>query len=747
MVKISSLQAQVPLSGMSILEADQIDLWFQPVYQIPTGVVLHHEVFVRWRDRQGQFHLPETFFPSLARLGLLPWLDRQVIDKVVARLAQEEFLSLSINLSTASLSDRHLIEYIEQLLVRSQLEPNRLSFEITEKSVSYHFDTALQFISELKQLGCRVVLDNFSGLELDLEHYQQLSVDMVKVDSQLLHLLSSPEGEDLGQYLLDMRSIIGAIVIKFVEESPALDWIEKSGFNGVQGCYLNPPDSVPDSVSFESNKFREKADLQFDFGATDFGATVGPTSFPEILLVDPVMTSSAGDPVLINPIAIQAPVMEPPIAIRQPSSADSDSRSQKLEKPQWQFPWLRLVVGAGVVGMASLALTIGLSSIGYHFLHVVIEGGVLNGRTVRVQSPLKGDVTEFYAQPGAQVKAGQVLARIEKGREEEDALLKLEGEVQSKTSQLNAALQTQAVLQSQATSLASRSESVWDVAAQVSTTDLSGQEAAVSAAIAQANAAKLNRDRYQSLADEGAISKQTAEQYRATWEVAEANVQQARSALETARTEAAATRSRTLLSQNPGLGNGFVQESAQLQQQIQTQASLVRTLTSERDNAQQRLAQARSIFSSRRDLEVAAPFAGVVYRTERERNEQVEQSAPLLTLLDCKDLWVEIVVSAKEASQIDMSKPVKVELSSAQAAVMGEVMLNQPMSSAQGGEDQFRLTRVQALQPVIPPELAGQALVRLTIRIPPPEVQTQAQQFCGVGQLARLTFTKKMFSL
>jgi EAL domain-containing protein (putative c-di-GMP-specific phosphodiesterase class I)/multidrug resistance efflux pump len=705
MVKISSLQDRIP--GLSILEADQIDLWFQPVYQMPTGVVLHHEVFVRWRDRQGQFHLPETFFPSLARMGLLPWLDRQVIQKVIDRLVQEEFLSLSVNLSAASLNDRHLAAYIEDSLERSKIDPNRLHFEIPEKSAAYHFQAAIELIQSIQKLGCGVILDSFTAQDLTAEQCEALAVNMVKADGQILQILSSPTGEDLTEYLLEMRPVLGAIVVKFVEESATAEWAEQCGFNGVQGCYLNPPDSVPDSVALSSARSKTERQLE---ASTAVALLAPPDIAPPELMGEPAIAQRVAPAPLPKRLAI---------------------------------PWLRLVTATGFVGLASLALTIGLSSLSYHLLHVTVEGGLLNGRTVRLQSPIKGNVTEFYAQPGAVVRSGQVLARIQQGREEEAAILQLENEVQLKANQLTAAIQTQSTLQTQASSLASRSESVWSVAVETATVDVSGQQAALEGAIAQAKAARANRDRYQGLANEGAVSQQVAEQYQANLEVAEANVRQAQSALDAAQTTAAATESRTLMGENPGLGNGFVQEAAQLQQQIQTQVSLVRTLTAERDNAQQRLDKARSIYSARQDLAIAAPFTGVVYRTERERNELVDASAPLVTLLDCNDLWVEIVVSAKAASQYDLSKPVKVELGLA-VPVMGEIILNQPLSSAQGGEEQFRLTRVQALQPVIPPELAGQALTRLTIRVPPPE--NQSQQFCGVGQLARLTFSKKWFS-
>jgi EAL domain-containing protein (putative c-di-GMP-specific phosphodiesterase class I) len=399
MVKISSLQERIP--GLSILEADQVDLWFQPVYQTPTGVVLHHEVFVRWRDRQGQFHLPETFFPSLARMGLLPWLDRQVIQKVMDRLVQEEFLSLSINLSAASLNDRHLVEYIEDSLERSKVDPNRVSFEIPEKAVSYHFPAAIQFIESVQKLGCGIILDNFTGQDLTAEQCETLTVNMVKVDGQILHLLSSPTGEDLSQYLLEMRSVLGAIVVKFVEDSATAEWAEQSGFNGVQGCYLNPPDSVPDSVALSSARSKTERQLE----ASSATALLSPFSLsPSEVIVEPAI----------------APRIEP----------------QAIQTKHFSMPWLRLVTATGFVGLASLALTVGLSSLSYHLLHVTVEGGLLNGRTVRLQSPIKGNVTEFYAQPGAVVRSGQVLARIQQGREEEAALLQLENEVQLKSNQL-----------------------------------------------------------------------------------------------------------------------------------------------------------------------------------------------------------------------------------------------------------------------------------------------------------------------
>ena len=137
-----------------------------------------------------------------------------------------------------------------------------------------------------------------------------------------------------------------------------------------------------------------------------------------------------------------------------------------------------------------------------------------------------------------------------------------------------------------------------------------------------------------------------------------------------------------------------------------------------------------------------APAAGVVYRTDRERNEQVNQSEPLLTLLDCKDMWIDVMVSTYDANQIDTSRVVKIDLEGEPTALTGEVDLVQPMSSMSGAAESSQ--QVQALQPSIPIQFAGLPVTRITVRIPPMSNINQSQQFCGVGRLARVTFSKQI---
>ena len=120
----------------------------------------------------------------------------------------------------------------------------------------------------------------------------------------------------------------------------------------------------------------------------------------------------------------------------------------------------------------------------------------------------------------------------------------------------------------------------------------------------------------------------------------------------------------------------------------------------------------------------------------------IQRSEALLTLLDCNDIWVETVVKAKDATKIDLQKPVLVELAGEAEPIQGEVALIQAVSS-QGEQERSQRLQSQALVPTISPDLIGENLSRITVTIPPPSNHSQLNKFCGLGQPSRMTFATR----
>lgn len=443
------------------------------------------------------------------------------------------------------------------------------------------------------------------------------------------------------------------------------------------------------------------------------------------------------------------------------------------------FPWKRLLLGTIFVSLGVTATTVGMASINYRLTHIVADGGIVNGRTVRLTAPKNGYLKAFYAKPGIQVKSGQVLARVdlevvpqEQYQEKQFGLQlaraedqqirrklereKLATEVQSNQAQLIAARQSLDFLKNQLITIKNQYQAVQAVDIKLATEAVSQKQAAVKLALAEATAARSDYQRFQKLQAQGAVSQQQLDKLRFASQAADARVRQAQATLRSAQTSLDGAKRGVALSNQENLDNSLSQQRSKLQQAIQEQQMLVNTLTAKVSSSRQQLNQSLALSKNRvapvaipqkiqsdsQSQKLQAPFNGVVYTTHSEQGEQVSNSQPILTLLNCNDLWVETVIKADDAVRIDTNKAAKVKLSSTKQTFSGEVDIIQPLGSIDINS-QSQGVGVKALSSVVPPNLVGQSLMRVTVKIPQTNLHTQSQRFCGIGQSAQVTFSQK----
>ncbi len=692
MLESAKSKSSLVPSRLEVFEINKLELWYQPVYQLKTGAVLHNEVLVRRRSDPNHLQLPQAFFPALEEAGMLPQVDQAVIRKAIELLVQYPDQYLSINLSGEGFRDTTVIEHLTTLVSQSGIDYKQLSFELDESAIAQDFAAAADVIRELKKLGCFVVIDNFASRDLTLPQCQELAVDLLKVDGDLIQRLKSdPSARALTKAIIEGVQHQTQLVAKFVADTVTLEIVRDLGFDCVQAYHLKHPASEPD--------------------------------WSEL----------------------------PKIAKSEVVAATKEKRP---------FPWQRLALGTAFVSVAAVALAVGLSSVGYRLRYLVVDGGLINSRVVRLRAPIAGNLKAFYAQPGSPVQAGQVLARIEHSThtpKDEQALWQqqrqiqqLQGKVETNERELTTARQHLDFLKTRSQELDQKETDLRQVDTKIATAEVGRYEAAVVTARQEANAARTEYERYQKLLNEGAVKQQQVDQLRFAAEAAEARVNQAKADLKAAQTSLAASNQGVAMTNQQTLGARVVEQQSRLNQKVQEQDGTVRVLEAklsttqdELKRAQQQLEQLQVLYNKREELEVLAPASGVIYRSEREQGEQVTQAEPLLTVLDCNEIWVESIVSAKQASKIDLDQPVGVTLAGYSETLRGDIELVQPFSGIQSFDQPTQWMQVQALQPTIPSELLGQPLTRVTVRIPPPPRYTQSQNFCGVGQSAEVSFSKK----
>ncbi|MBD2019535.1 TolC family protein, partial [Leptolyngbya sp. FACHB-36] len=215
------------------------------------------------------------------------------------------------------------------------------------------------------------------------------------------------------------------------------------------------------------------------------------------------------------------------------------SSTGKLSLPQPTIPqkppidrkpnqWKRAVIASSCVALGIAAAAVGAATLSYRLTHLTVETGVINGRTLPLRVPINGKIKAFYAQPGAPIKAGQVLARIEPGAQETQNLLQIQSDVNTTETQLTNAVNSLALLQRQFQEVQGTDDSLKDAKVAIAQKSLQHEQAAIEAATAKASAARSDFDRYRQLHAAGAISQQKVDQTRSLWQAAEAEVRQAK---------------------------------------------------------------------------------------------------------------------------------------------------------------------------------------------------------------------------
>jgi diguanylate cyclase (GGDEF)-like protein len=232
------------------LEQSQFRLYAQPIVPIarPGGMRLW-EVFLRLEDDEGVMLPAGAFLPAAERYNLMAVIDRWVVRRTIARLAgwtpssADGALSLCcINLGGSSLRDEGLIAVIREELVAHRLAPSSLCFEINESAVLADVAQAVAFCGALRELGCRVALDDFAGGLSSLHYLKALPLDLLKLSASLTHDVASDALQGVVARAAHQAAVVLGLptVAKGADSPEAVEAIRQLGVDYAQGFALSP---------------------------------------------------------------------------------------------------------------------------------------------------------------------------------------------------------------------------------------------------------------------------------------------------------------------------------------------------------------------------------------------------------------------------------------------------------------------------------------------------------------------------
>ena len=246
-------QTQWMLRIQQALENDRFELHYQtivPVSNRENGTV-HYEILVRMIDENGELIPPGAFIPSAERYHLMTKIDFWVIYNLFQWLEQYWDTSsdgiFAINLSGQSMADDQLLKKIKQLIEASSIEPQNISFEITETAAISNLVLAKEFISDLKKIGCKFALDDFGSGLSSFAYLKNLPVDYLKIDGAFVKdMVRDPIDRAMVESIHHIGSVMNLKTIaEFVENDEILKVLQEVGVDYAQGYGIARPKPLP----------------------------------------------------------------------------------------------------------------------------------------------------------------------------------------------------------------------------------------------------------------------------------------------------------------------------------------------------------------------------------------------------------------------------------------------------------------------------------------------------------------------
>jgi len=232
---------------MRALKANRLVFAYQPIVAARSFEVKHHECLLRMVERDGSVVPAAKFMPAIEQLGLVREVDRYVLENAVRELSEHPDASFAVNVSALTANDRSWLRLLIALLRNSGSVAERILIEIPETVALQDIEETANFVAQIRDLGCKVALDDFGAGYTSFRHLKSLAVDTVKIDGTFVRGIAQNVDNQLF-----VRTLLGlakgfdlGTIAECVEDQPDADALAEEGVDLLQGYFFGAPTMEP----------------------------------------------------------------------------------------------------------------------------------------------------------------------------------------------------------------------------------------------------------------------------------------------------------------------------------------------------------------------------------------------------------------------------------------------------------------------------------------------------------------------
>lgn len=236
------------------IKGDGFLLMYQPIVSVQQHQGDLYEVLLRLRTPDGELIPPLDFLPVAMSRGLMPQVDRWVMDRTLEVLAQEQrsrgqrSLRFFVHQTVETLASKDWVLWLRDQIISRNLIEQRPVLQFRLKDVLANLTVARSLFPVLQKLGLWITLSGFENTPAAMTLVEDLKIALVKLSIE--HAASLDDAK-LTRLVKDLHACECRVIAPGVEAPSNISRVWTAGVDMIQGNFVQPPG---ESLDFD---FRE----------------------------------------------------------------------------------------------------------------------------------------------------------------------------------------------------------------------------------------------------------------------------------------------------------------------------------------------------------------------------------------------------------------------------------------------------------------------------------------------------------
>ena len=240
-------QRLIDLRLRKAIEKDELQLFYQPQFDLQSGKISACEALLRWHPQQGEQISPAEFIPIAEKTSLINNIGNWVLDQAcLQRKAWAEKgldIRIDINLSGRQLRNNNIYQLIDEKLNKHGLEFSDIGIELTENSLIEADENLIESMSRLIEQGTTIAIDDFGTGYSSLSYLKIFPITTVKIDKAFVRDAPyDPDDRAIMTAIVAMSHSLGLqVIVEGIETEHQEQIAREIGCDQAQGFYYQKP--------------------------------------------------------------------------------------------------------------------------------------------------------------------------------------------------------------------------------------------------------------------------------------------------------------------------------------------------------------------------------------------------------------------------------------------------------------------------------------------------------------------------